>query len=104
MGAPLQPEKKTQSIPQTRFIRTGILVLLCLSAFLYLYRPGQGNIISDQKKLAWDDVAFIDEQGELQLKEWRLEELDKKIKEFEEAEQYALIVKGRWAVYLLCMQ
>ena len=69
------------------------MVILCLSAFLYLYRPGQGNIITDQKNLNWDDVAYFDEQGEPQLKEWRRLDLEKQLEELEQAEQYVLLAR-----------
>ena len=102
MGAPFQSDQKPDTTSHNRFIPIGSLAILFLLAFYYLYRPGPENIVTDQKKLNWDDVAYIDEQGELQLKEWRLEELDKKIKEFEEAEQYALIAKadGQYICYV----
>ncbi len=77
------------------------MVILCLSAFLYLYRPGSENIITDQKNLNWDDVTYIDEQGEPQLKEWREQDLKRQVEELEQAEQYALMAKadGQYVCY-----
>jgi hypothetical protein len=93
MGAPLQSNQEPKRTPQNRYIGTGILFMLFLSVLLYLYRREPEKIITNQKSLNWEDVAYIDEHGELQLKEWRLQELDKKIDEFEQAEQYALVAK-----------
>ena len=102
MGAPLQSDQKPETNPHDRGVLIGILAILFLLVLCYMYRPGTKEIITDQKKLAWDDVAYIDEHGEPKLKEWRLKELDKKIKEFEEAEQYALIAKadGQYICYV----
>ncbi len=91
MGELFQPDQETETKQHNKFIRIGMLAILFLLAFCYLFRPDRQEIITDQKNLAWDDVAYIDEHGELQLKEWRLKELDKQIKEFEEAEQYVLV-------------
>ena len=93
MGAPLQSEHKPETRSHNRFILIGSLAILFLLAFYYLYRPGPENIVTDQKKLNWDDVAFIDEQGELQLKEWRTQDLERQLQELEQAEQYVLLAR-----------
>jgi hypothetical protein len=91
MGAPLQPEPKPETTSHNRFIPIGLLAVLFLLAYYYLYRPGPENIVTDQKKLNWDDVAFIDEHGETQLKEWRTQDLERQVEELEQAEQYVLL-------------
>lgn len=94
MGAPFQPEQKPDKTTRQKFIQTGIFVIAFLSLLFYLYLPGQKTITADQKPLNWDDVAYFDEQGEPQLKDWRLKDLDKQVAEFEEAEQYVLLAKA----------
>lgn len=101
MGAPIQPDQETETKRDNKFIRIGMLAILFLLAFYYLYRPRQDNIITDQKNLNWDDVAFIDEQGELQLKEWRAQDLNRQVEELEQAEQYVLLARtdGHYICY-----
>ncbi len=101
MGAPLQPDQKPETTSHNRFIPIGLLAVLFLLAYYYLYRPGRQEIITDQKNLNWDDVAFIDEQGELQLKEWRTQDLERQVEELEQAEQYVLLARtdGHYICY-----
>ncbi|MBL7783256.1 MAG: hypothetical protein JNM22_18645 [Saprospiraceae bacterium] len=94
MGAAVQPEQKPDKITRQNFIQIGTFVILLLSLLFYLYRPSQKAITADQKSLEWDDVAYFDEQGEPQLKDWRLKEFDKQVEEFEQAEQYVLLAKS----------
>jgi hypothetical protein len=91
MGAPLQTDQQTETNPQNKGVRIGILAILFLLALGYLYRPGGKEAITDQKNLNWDDVAYVDENGDVQLKEWRMLELERQLQELEEAEQYALV-------------
>lgn len=90
MGAPLQAEQKSETTSHNWFVRTGILVILVLVAF-YLHRPGQKEVITNQRSLQWDDVAYIDEHGEPQLKEWRILDIERQIEELKQAEQYVLL-------------
>lgn len=92
MGASLQPDQKPETIPHNRFIRPCILAILFLLVFGYLYRPGRQETITNQKKnLNWEDVTYIDEYGEPQLKEWRAQDLERQVEELEQAEQYVLL-------------
>lgn len=91
MGAPLQTDQPPDTHPHGRCVRTGILAIILLLALCYLYRPGSKEIITDQKSLQWDDVAYVDDNGEVQLKEWRTKDLERQVGELEEAEQYALV-------------
>ena len=91
MGAPFQSDQKPETTSHNWLIRIGPLAILFLLAFFYLYWPGEWGLISNQKSLDWDDVAYFDEQGEPQLRDWRRKDFDRQVEELELAEQYALL-------------
>lgn len=101
MGAPVQSEQKPDKTTRQKFIPIGIFVILLLSLLFYLYQPAQKAIVMDQKPLDWDDVAYFDEQGEPQLKDWRTKDFDRQVEELEQAEQYVLLARtdGQYVCY-----
>lgn len=44
-----------------------------------------------EKILKWEEVAYVNENGKPQLKQWRIDDIKARIKGLEQAEQYVLI-------------
>ncbi len=46
-----------------------------------------------EKILKWEEVAYVDENGNAKLKPERIQEVQQKIKEFDQSEQYVLLAR-----------
>ncbi len=75
--------------------KTAVLsgVVALIGTILFLMWVFKDRKPTAEKILKWDDVAYIDDQGNAKLKPERIQEIQRKLKEFDEAEQYVLLAR-----------
>lgn len=78
--------KKALSVLSSIAALVGMILFL-----LWFFKDKPKEPVTAERILKWDEVAYIDENGKPQLKQWRIEDIKGKIKSLEKAEQYVLV-------------
>lgn len=90
-----QPQRQQEYKSNSGVIRNTVLALLAiiLATFAYFQNRTTEVLPIAEKIFKWDDFAYIDEDGKAKLKPERITEIQRKLKEYDEAEQYVLLAK-----------